>query len=123
MSDVPPIPGLDAFSKEMREKLALVDFGLQVQAFLRSPIGQYLTKRAADEVEDLTAALKNHDILGDPTGAKTIQMEIRSAENVLYWLGEAVREGSTLMEQMMAEERQALGLDGTDGRGGDPTGN
>lgn len=118
----PQLPNLDAFSKEMREKLAKVDFGLQVQAFLRSKIGVFLVDRAQSEVEEKTSRLKQFDILGDPTGAKTLQMEIACAENVLYWLAEAVREGATLMEQMMAEERSASGIGGTDDHGGDPTG-
>jgi hypothetical protein len=115
-------PNLEAFSKEMREKLAKVDFGLQVQAFLRSRIGVFIIERAQAEVEEKTNMLKVFDILGNPTGAKTLQMEISSAENTLYWLAEAVSEGTVLMEQMMAEEKQALGLGGTDDRGGDSTG-
>jgi hypothetical protein len=114
-------PNLDAFSKEMREKLAKVDFGMQVQVFLRSKIGTYLVDRAQSEVEEKTSRLKQHPILKDPEGAAQLQQEINTAENVLYWLAEAVKEGALLMEQMLAEERSASGL-GADGQGGDPTG-
>ena len=115
-------PDISSFSKEMQEKLAKVDFGLQVQAFLRSKIGVYLVERAQREVEEHTQALKSHPVLRDPNGAAELQMEIKCAENILYWLAEAVSEGTQLMEQMMAEERQALGIGGTDHQGGDPTG-
>lgn len=112
----------EAFSKEMREKLARVDFGLQVQAFLKSPIGEHLVRRAESDVEEHTQRLKTMDIFADPSAAVREQMEIKCAENFLYWLAEAITTGSQLMEQMLAEERQALGLGGADSQGGDPTG-
>lgn len=115
-------PDTSSFSKEMREKLARVDFGLQVQAFLKSRIGVFLVERAQHEVEQHTQALKVFDVIADPVGAKNLQMEIKCAENVLYWLAEAVNEGTQLMEQMIAEERQALGIGGTDRHEGDVTG-
>lgn len=115
-------PDISTFSKEMQQKLATVDFGLQVQAFLRSKIGVFLVERAQREVEEYTQALKSHPVMKDPEGAAQLQMEIKCAENVLYWLAEAVNEGTQLMEQMMAEERQALGIGGMDHQGGDPTG-
>lgn len=116
-------PDVSAFSKEMREKLERVDFGLEVQAFLRTKVGVYLVERASADVAEHTQALKSMDILKDPVAATRVQMQIATAENVLYWLGDAVREGTQLMEQMMAEERQALGNGSGDGHGGDPTGN
>lgn len=109
-------------SKEQQEKLAQVDFGLQVQAFLGSRIGKYLVDRASREVEENTTRLKAHPILKDPAGAAELQLEIKASEKFLYWLGDAVREGAQLMEAMMAEERQALGLD-EGSQTGDPTGN
>lgn len=114
-------PDMTAFSKEMQDKLARVDFGLQVQAFLRSKIGVFLVEKAQREVEEHTQQLKTFDVLANPTGAVQLQMEIKCAENVLYWLAEAVTEGTDLMKQMLAEERQALGINGT-GVEGDPTG-
>lgn len=110
-------------SPETREKLEKVDFGLQVQAFLGTRIGKYLVDRAQAEVEEFTGKLKAHPILTDPNGAAQLQCEIKTAENVLYWLADAIREGTQLMEQMMAEERQALGLDEGGAQSGDPTGN
>lgn len=113
---------LAMFGREMQDKMRRVDFGLQVQAFLKSRIGVFLQKRAESETEEKMQALKVHDVLGDPQGAAILQLEIWRAESFLYWLAEAVTEGSDLMNQMLAEERQALGLDGTGAIDGDPTG-
>lgn len=104
-------------SPEMREKLAAVDFGMEVQGFLATRIGKYLVQRAQNEVEAKTALLKQYDILGNPTGAKTLQMEIKSAEDVLYWLSDAIREGAQLMQQLVDEEQTARGHEGASQEG------
>jgi hypothetical protein len=110
-----------ALTPQQQADLKRVEFSMEVKAFLAGKIGTYLTERAQHEVEAFTQALKEHDILANPVGAKNLQMEIKCAENFLYWLAGAVNEGTEVMKQLLAEERQALGRD--DGAQlGDPTG-
>lgn len=115
-------PDFSQFSPEMQEKLRAIDFGLEVQAFLKTRVGAYLVDKAQEDVEKHTQALKAFDILGNPKGATSLQMEIKCAENVLYWLADAVNTGVDLTKQMLAEERQALSGGGTVSPEGDPTG-
>lgn len=107
---------------EMQDALRKVDFGLQVQQFLKTRIGKYLLERAAEEVEEKTQALKTHDILGNPNGAARLQAEIWRAESFMYWLAEAVTAGADITQQLIAEERQARG-DDEGSQSGDATGN
>jgi hypothetical protein len=110
-------------TQEMQADLAIVDFSMEVQAFLKTRIGKYLLDRAADESTRKLIALKVHDIAADPAGAIKLQGEIWRAESFVFWLTEAINAGTELMKQMLAEERQALGQDGTEQPGGDSTGN
>lgn len=107
---------------EMQQALLKVDFGLQVQAFLQTKIGKFLTERAVAEVEEKTQELKAHDILGDPSGAVRLQAEIWRAESFMYWLAEAINEGADITKQLVSDERQALGIDDASQQG-DVTGN
>lgn len=69
-----------------------IDFGFEVEAFLQSDIGRYLTAKAEAEVEDATESLKR----ADPECARTIrelQHKIHVAEDIQYWLAEAVQAG------------------------------
>lgn len=109
-------------SPEQLQQLQIVDFGMEVQAFLKTKIGKYLVDRASEEVERKTSLLKMFDILGDPKGATRLQSEIWRAESFMFWLADAVREGQQLMEQLINEEKQALGIGGDSAASGDITG-
>ena len=86
--------------------LKVIDFGFEVQAFLESNIGKYLTQRAEGEVDEALEALKQ----ADPTDAEAIralQSRIARAESFLYWLGEAYQEGISAQQNLHNEEPTA----------------
>ena len=72
--------------------LQSVDFGFEVQAFLASNVGRYLSRRAETDVEDALEAMKSVNA-ENPTAIRNLQHKIQVAESVLYWLGEAVQAG------------------------------
>ncbi len=83
--------------------LKTVDFGFQVQAFLGTDIGRYLTARAESDVTEALHELKS----ADPEDAKAIralQTKVAVAENVLYWLAEAVQAGEAAEHQLKQGE-------------------
>lgn len=69
-------------------------FGVEVQDFLRSPIGGFLLKRAEDRLAVLLDGLKKQDPL-EPTKIVLLQAEIRHLEKFEGWLAEAVQAGLT----------------------------
>jgi hypothetical protein len=69
-------------------------FGVEVQDFLRSPIGGFLLKRAEDRLSVLLDALKKQDP-EEPTKIVLLQAEIRHLEKFEGWLAEAVQAGLT----------------------------
>ena len=78
--------------RELTQIRAQIAFGMDVQAFMRSSIGQYLTARANNDVEAALESLKTVD----PEDAKAIrklQNDAKCAESFLLWMGEAVTEG------------------------------
>lgn len=77
-----------------------IDFGFQVEAFLRSEIGQYLVKRAEDQISAAVEQLK----VADPEDAKAvraIQNEIKVAESLQYWLADAITAGENAQQQFI----------------------
>lgn len=78
--------------RELTQIQAQIAFGLDVQAFMKSSIGVYLTSRANTEIFAALEALKTVD----PEDAKAIrklQNDAKCAESFLLWMGEAVTEG------------------------------
>lgn len=77
---------------EMQQINAQISFGLDVEQFMQSPIGKYLTERANDDIESALESLKTVD----PTDAKAVQSlqnEVHRSEMFLLWMGQAVTEG------------------------------
>lgn len=69
-----------------------IAFGLDVQAFMQSDMGKYLTDRANNDREAALEALKSADA-EDPKAIRKLQNNAICAENFLLWMGEAVAEG------------------------------
>ena len=78
--------------RELTQIQAQIAFGMDVQAFMRSSIGQYLTAKANTEIEAALQALKTADP-EDAKAIRTLQNDAKCAENFLLWMGEAVTEG------------------------------
>lgn len=78
--------------EDTRQWHKTIDFGMGVEAFLKSEVGQYLIKRAEDQVEESVEELKNVDPT-KPDDIRRIQHDIRVAESIQYWLAEAIQAG------------------------------
>lgn len=102
----------DPRDEQMREKLATIDLSMEARQFLGTRVGKFLALRAKAHVDMHVAQLKTMDIMGDPRAALKVQMEIANGENFMHWLAELLREGAQLTEELIAEERAQLGLDG-----------
>jgi len=74
-------------------------FGRQVEDFINSEIGRFITKRADDEIADCLEQLKTTDPTF-PWGRRKIariQAQIGVAERVMGWLVEAITNGHQAM--------------------------
>jgi phytoene/squalene synthetase len=67
-------------------------FGRQVEMFLESDVGQYLTQCAETEVVEALTKLKDADA-EDPKAIRELQFKIRVAEAVVGWLNDAINAG------------------------------
>ena len=79
--------------------LKQIDFGFEVEAFLKSEVGSYLVRRAEAEIEEAVEALKGCDP-EDPKAIRALQYKIAVAESVQYWLGEAISAGLNAQEEL-----------------------
>jgi microcompartment protein CcmL/EutN len=71
---------------------AAMKLGAEAEAFIVSPLGKFLIQRAEDQIETAVEALKRCDP-DDAKAIRAVQNEIRIAEDVQYWLAEAVQAG------------------------------
>lgn len=83
-------------------RVAVVKFGIEVENFLLTPVGRYLNSRAEEEIESAVEELKRVNPR-DEMGIRDIQTRIQVCERVLYWLGDAIREGRMAEEQLLSE--------------------
>jgi hypothetical protein len=88
---------LDA--SELRELYATVELGLDVQAFLRTPVGKYLWQRASDERVDALADLVDVSP-ADTEAVRALQSTIKRADSILFWLNEAIEAGKNAEAQL-----------------------
>jgi pyrroloquinoline quinone (PQQ) biosynthesis protein C len=79
-------------NNERREIVNAIDFGIEVEAFIRSKVGQYLIHRAESEVTDALEALKEVNPT-DAEAVRALQNQIKRAESIQYWMAEAIQEG------------------------------
>lgn len=78
--------------KERREIVNAIDFGIEVESFIRSRVGQYLIQRAEGDIADALEALK--EVAPDDAPAiRALQGQIKRAESIQYWMAEAIQEG------------------------------
>lgn len=84
---------------EVRELLQQVELGLDVQQFLRSPVGKYLLQKADDERTDALAELVEANP-EDSEGIRALQSTIKRADSIQFWLIEAVQAGKNAEAQL-----------------------
>ena len=78
--------------QDQRDLMDKAQFGIEVESFLDSRIGKYLTARAHLEVDEALSEFRK----ADPTDAKAItalQTRIHRGESFDNWLAEAIQEG------------------------------
>lgn len=78
-------------------------FGISVEDFLASPIGQYLTARAAVEREEHLEALVTAPA-HDSATVIALQNHIKVIDQWQRWLGEAINTGRSAAKVLDAED-------------------
>jgi hypothetical protein len=94
---------LSRFPPEIRAQLRTVQFGLDVQAFTESAVGQYLLQRAENEREDALEAMANGDA-ADVNGMRELQLIVRRADSFAQWLADAVVAGEAAAAELEQRE-------------------
>lgn len=94
----------DEQSAEIRELTTTIDFGFQVEAFIKSPIGTFLIERAEGEIEDALDGLKKVSPT-DPVAIVDLQNRVYRAESIQYWLAEAIQTGMNAQREFIERER------------------
>lgn len=84
-------------NRELTQIRNQISFGLDVEAFMRSDIGRYLTARANSDRQTALEALKDTDA-EDPKAIRKLQNAALCAECFLLWMGEAVSEGQNAQQ-------------------------
>lgn len=87
-------------AQEGKELHRAIDFGFQVEAFLQSEIGQYLIKRSDAQVAEAVESLKRVDP-ENVSQVRALQHNIHVAENVQYWLADAIQAGQNAQDQLI----------------------
>lgn len=79
--------------QELQELRTRIGFGLDLQQFInKSPIARYLELRAIQTVEAAQEEFKHVDPF-DHKAVLALQLRIKSAENWIGWLEEAISDG------------------------------
>lgn len=92
--------------QELHELRATIGFGLDVQVFMSSShIGRFLELRAMQVVETALEEFKQVDPF-DHKAVLALQLLIKSAENWLGWLDEAVAAGEQAEAVLRGESAQ-----------------
>ncbi len=79
--------------------LKSIDFGFEVEAFLSGDIGKYLVKRAEDEIEAAVEQMKRISP-DNAAGIRALQHKIHVAEDIQYWLAEAIQSGLNAQQEL-----------------------
>lgn len=91
------------FPPEVRSLLHTVQFGLDVAAFLDSPVGQYLLGRADQEKEAALADLA-YGSAADVDQMRELQLIVRRADSLRVWLEDARLDGKAAEAELESRE-------------------
>ena len=81
----------------------LAVFGKQVEDFFETDIGNYILKRAQAEIDNATRDLRDVD----PTDTRSVmkaQLNLKVAESVIKWLGDAIVAGQSSLRLLQEEQ-------------------
>ena len=90
-------------SKELRETQKMIDLSFQVEAFLSGPVGQYLIKRSDEQIESALEEMKRVNP-ENATQIRALQHLIHVAEDIQYWLADAIQAGHNAAEEFINKE-------------------
>lgn len=89
---------------ELRALYLAVDVGHAVELFKASTVGRYLLQRAAEERIDALADLV--DVApNDVEAIRALQSTIKRADNIEYWLEEAIAHAINARDQLAAIDK------------------
>lgn len=101
-SSVPPTMTNEQ-NQDIREIQNAIDLSFQAEAFLKSPLGQYLIKRCEEKVEEALDKLK----YADPSNScliRSLQHNIHVGEDIQYFLAECIQAGINAAENFTKEQ-------------------
>ncbi len=81
------------------ELLSMARMGIDAESFMRTPLGQFLIKKASNEIAAATEEL----IEADPSDIKVnteIRNRIHVARMFIVWLGDSIAAGRSAHEQL-----------------------
>lgn len=87
-------------SEDTRAIHETIDFGFEVEAFLKSKVGSYLIDRAEEEISTAVEKLKHVD----PRNAdeiQSLQNQVFRAESIQYWLAEVIQAGENAQRELI----------------------
>jgi hypothetical protein len=87
---------------EIKELYAKLDFGIEVENFLASRVGQYLIRYAEEERDAAVKQLKEVDAF-DANAIRKLQDAIKRAESIQYWMAYAIQDGLNA-EKMLKDQ-------------------
>lgn len=90
-------------TSDLGELYATVEFGLDVEQFIRSPIGQYLLRKAGEERIDALADLVEVSP-ADSEQIRALQSTIKRSDSLLFWLNDAIQSGKNAEAQLDPRE-------------------
>ena len=90
---------LDTDNPELRVAV----FGRQVEDFLDSDVGQYISQCAQIDIDEAISKLKYVDP-DDPKEVRSAQFNLAVAERVLGWISDAIQRGHQSTELLKGEE-------------------
>ena len=87
-----------------RELLNMVDFGLEVQQFLKGKIGRHVASRAQEQMWEAATALTTAPA-NKPLKIIELQQRYAVASAALSWLAQAVEEGHQAEQTYLAQQQ------------------
>lgn len=82
-----------------------IGFGMDVEAFLKSSIGQYLSERGESErsqaLEDLAECAPE-----DSEAIRALQNKVRVVDLIMTWLAETITEGMEAQRQLTEAQEE-----------------
>jgi hypothetical protein len=92
----------EAANLQTRQKIS---FGMDMEIFLRSDVGQYLSRRASAEIASLREQMDSIEST-DAVAIRNVQLEIATRKIWKDWIERAIQEG--VAEQDAAIDRNSL---------------